>query len=63
MTCRFFDPGSTACAAGIEYQKLAGGGAFTMVMRLPCIPISNRRGEEARPCTMYQENKDEMPTL
>lgn len=55
MICAHFDPGSSSCAAGINYQKLAGGGTFTLVLRLPCLPITNRRGEDARPCKLYQE--------
>lgn len=54
MTCAHFtDPGTACCARGVNYQHLAGGGAFTMVLRLPCLPITNRRGEEARTCAQF----------
>lgn len=36
-------------------DSFAGGGAYTMVMRLPCIPISNRRGDVASVCKQFSE--------
>lgn len=55
MTCQFFtDVGKACCSQGINYATLAGGGPFYMVLRLPCLPISNRRGEEARKCGKYE---------
>jgi hypothetical protein len=55
MTCAHFtELGKQCCSAGIDYMKLAGGGTFTLVLRLPCLPISNRRGEVARACAKYQ---------
>jgi hypothetical protein len=54
MTCAHFAHAEDCCAQGVSYLKLAGGGAFTMLMRLPCLPISNRRGEVARECSKYQ---------
>lgn len=57
-TCQHFDhPGAECCAAGVNLQQLAGGGVHYMVLRLPCIPITNRRGEEARPCNQFSEGK------
>lgn len=53
MLCAHFTPEQSHCAAGVCYLALAGGGVFGMVMRLPCIPITNRRGEEARMCAKY----------
>jgi hypothetical protein len=35
-------------------MALAGGGPFRMLLRLPCLPLSNRRGEEVRTCAKYQ---------
>ena len=54
--CKFFtDPAEAcACKAGVNYQGLAGGGVFGQIMRLPCVPISNRRGETPSPCAKYQ---------
>ena len=62
-TCSHFAPEQSHCAAGVCYQALAGGGVFLMVMRLPCVPITNRRGEEARACVKFcgaanEENKE-----
>jgi len=55
MTCvHFTHVGEDQCAQGVSYMGLAGGGAFRMLLRLPCLPLSNRRGEEARTCTKYQ---------
>lgn len=55
-TCQHFStPESEYCAAGVNLQQLAGGGIFSMVMRLPCIPISNRRGEVASVCKQFKE--------
>lgn len=54
-TCAHFTrPEDECCRAGVEYAQLAGGGAFYMVLRLPCLPLTNRRGHEARPCASYQ---------
>lgn len=54
-TCvHFTHAGEPCCAGGVEYSKLAGGGAFTMLLRLPCLPITNRRGEDMRECSKYQ---------
>jgi hypothetical protein len=50
----FTHAGEDCCARGVDYMKLAGGGAFRMLLRLPCLPITNRRGEEARACAKYQ---------
>lgn len=56
MTCAHFtQPGDKCCAAGIDLQKLAGGGVFYQVLRLPCIPITNRRGEVASKCELFKE--------
>lgn len=55
MTCAHFSSfGQPCCDKGVNYAKLAGGGAFYMVLRLPCLPITNRRGEEARTCAQYE---------
>jgi hypothetical protein len=55
MTCAHFTHvGEEQCAQGVNYMGLAGGGAFRMLLRLPCLPLSNRRGEEARMCAKYQ---------
>jgi hypothetical protein len=55
MTCAHFTHvGEDRCAQGINYLSLAGGGAFRMVYRLPCLPLANRRGEVARACPQYQ---------
>ena len=55
MTCAHFTHvGAERCAQGVNYMALAGGGAFRMMLRLPCIPLSNRRGEEVRTCAKYQ---------
>lgn len=57
MTCAHFDPGAACCTRGVNYQQLAGGGAFTVPLRLPCYPLTNRQGEEARPCNQFSEGK------
>lgn len=58
VTCAHFThPDETCCSEGISYQQLAGGGAFSMVLRLPCLPLSNRRGEVARTCNKYQAQR------
>lgn len=36
------------------YAALAGGAVHYQIMRLPCVPISNRRGEVANRCDKYQ---------
>jgi len=58
VPCAHFNPGADCCTRGVNYQRLAGGGAFTVVMRLPCLPISNRRGETARECNQYEQTKE-----
>jgi hypothetical protein len=64
MTCAFFThAGEPHCAQGVSYQALAGGGAFKLLLRLPCLPISNRRGEEARTCTKYQAQSADDKTM
>ncbi len=56
MTCQHFDhPDAECCAAGVNLQRLAGGGVFSMVMRLPCIPLSNRQGHQASVCNKFTE--------
>jgi hypothetical protein len=59
MTCAHYSPDVPCCARGINYQALAGGGAFYMVLRLPCLPISNRRGEQAKMCAQHSDNEKE----
>lgn len=62
-TCaNYTHPGEPCCAVGVSYAGLAGGGAFTQLLRLPCLPITNRRGETMRECAQYQpgENKNEV---
>jgi hypothetical protein len=41
------------CHCGVQYGTLAGGGVHEQIMRLPCVPISNRKGNEARHCAKY----------
>lgn len=54
LCTHFADPARSArCSAGVRYQTLAGGGVFSMVMRLPCLPLSNRHGEEVRACEKF----------
>lgn len=54
MTCAHFShPGAASCARGVNLQRLAGGGVFTLMLRLPCLPITNRRGETVRECAQY----------
>ena len=39
MTCAHFTHvGEDRCAQGVSYMALAGGGAFRMLLRLPCLP-------------------------
>jgi hypothetical protein len=52
-TCIHFRPESTRCASGVSYLRLAGGGAFLAVLRLPCLAITDRRGEEAQRCDKF----------
>jgi hypothetical protein len=59
MRALHFEPEQPFCARGVNYQALAGGGAFYMVLRLPCLPISNRRGEQVRACAQHSDNKKE----
>ena len=55
MTCAHFTHvGEDQCAADVNYMALACGGPFRMLLRLPCLPLSNRRGEEVRTCAKYQ---------
>jgi hypothetical protein len=59
MTCAHFThAGEDRCAPDVSYMALAGGGAFRMMLRLPCIPLSNRRGEEVRTCAKYRPGAD-----
>ena len=58
MGCAHFTAPDHPCARGVNLQALAGGGAFYMVMRLPCIDISNRRGEQAKPCNQFIKETD-----
>ena len=51
--CHFTDLATPCCARGVNLLQLAGGGAFYMVLRLPCIEISNRRGETASTCSQF----------
>ncbi len=55
-TCvHFQDPAAAcACKAGVNYQGLAGGGRHYQIMRLPCVAISNRRGDTASTCEKYE---------
>jgi hypothetical protein len=54
MTCAHFStPDAECCAAGVNLAQLAGGGKFYQVMRLPCIEITNRRGEVASVCKQF----------
>lgn len=57
MTCAHFAADAPCCAAGVNYQALAGGGAFTVALRLPCYPLSNRQGEQAKPCAQHSDNE------
>lgn len=60
MTCAHFtDVGHRCCAKGVDLRVLAGGGAFYMVLRLPCLPITNRRGEQVKPCAQHSDNEKE----
>jgi len=43
------------CAAGVNYLALAGGGEFGRILRLPCVPITNRRGETPAQCVKFAE--------
>lgn len=60
-TCAHFQDPAAACAckAGVSYQGLAGGGRHYQIMRLPCVPISNRRGETASTCAQYAPEPEE----
>ena len=55
-TCRYFqDPAEhCSCQRGIKFGALAGGGAHYKILRLPCVPITNRRGEVASRCDKYE---------
>ena len=59
--CRhFLNPAEhCACRAGVEYLTLAGGAVYTMVLRLPCFELSNRRKEDIKHCDKYQGEQDE----
>ncbi len=55
LCAHFLDPAQAcSCAAGVRYQGLAGGAAHTIVLRLPCFDLSNRRGEDIKHCAKYQ---------
>lgn len=56
--CAHFIPEQPCCARGVNYQALAGGGAFTVALRLPCYDLTNRRGEQAKPCEHHTDNKE-----
>lgn len=58
--CPHFQPPEqhTSCAAGVNYLALTGGGAFNLVLRLPCLPLSNRRGQVAAVCTRVNEGQE-----
>lgn len=60
MICTHFLADHPCCARGVNYLALAGGGVFTLIMRLPCVPISNRRGELARECPSFEAKKEEV---
>jgi hypothetical protein len=47
-----------ACKRGVNLRQLAGGGVFTMPLRLPCYPLSNRQGEVAKECKHYEPSKE-----
>lgn len=50
----FVDPAEACqCREGVRYASLAGGGVHYQILRLPCIPLSNRRGETASRCEKY----------
>ncbi|MEC5161884.1 hypothetical protein [Janthinobacterium sp. CG_S6] len=56
MCCcaHLIDPASSShCARGVNYRSLAGGGVHYMVFRLPCVSITNRRGEDVRTCAQF----------
>jgi hypothetical protein len=48
MTCRHLtDPMTTqCCAAGVDYLRLTGGGVYSMMLRLPCYELEDRKGHE-----------------
>lgn len=54
--CRHFtDPAEAdRCQQGVQYSALAGGGGHYQVLRLPCVPITNRRGEVASLCDKFE---------
>lgn len=55
MTCPAFNNCLDGCCdRGVNYLKLAGGGPFTLVYRLPCLDISNRRGQVEAHCDMRE---------
>lgn len=58
MTCAHFEANVPCCARGVNYLALAGGGAFTVPLRLPCYPLSNRQGEQAKPCAHNTDTKE-----
>ena len=43
------------CAAGVNYLKLTSCCGHKLVLRLPCLPISNRRGEVVAVCKKVKE--------
>lgn len=58
--CQHFqDPAEHCqCQQGVKFAALAGGGTHYMLLKLPCIPISNRRGEVVSHCAKYQPGED-----
>ena len=52
MICAHFLPEQSHCAKGVGYMGLAGGGVFGMVLRLPCVVLSNRR-DEVKTCAQF----------
>lgn len=56
MRCVYFtDIKHPRCAAGVSYLTLAGGGVFTMVLRLPCLPITDRKGYDVQVCEKFKK--------
>lgn len=56
ILCKHFVNPAEACQCqqGVKYAALAGGSSHYQILRLPCIPLSNRRGEVASRCDKYQ---------
>lgn len=65
LCTHFRDPAEHCqCQQGVRYAALAGGGAFSQITRLPCVPLSNRQGQVVSLCDKYApqpngENDDE----